>query len=281
MYITPTSAEPICEASRMRCASPPDRVSAERSSVQPDVVQETQARRDLAYDLFSDLGEAPGQMQLVEEGLGTGHAHLRDLRQAQTVDEHMPRSRIQTRAMALGAGLFGQIACELLAHRSRVGLAVATFEVGYYALEDAFLGAQSPIGGRGRQPDLLVAGAVEYHGTDLGREVLPGRLHIEPVMPRQTVQEAEVPCVAAIPAAHGPAGQAQLRVSYYPLGIEILAHPQAVAGGARAGGVVEREESGLEFAQCVAADRTGKARRERQGLAFRVVHPGDQGETLG
>ena len=30
-YITPVSPEPICEASRMRWASPPDRVSAERS----------------------------------------------------------------------------------------------------------------------------------------------------------------------------------------------------------------------------------------------------------
>jgi hypothetical protein len=31
-YITPVSPEPICDASRMRCDSPPDSVSAERSS---------------------------------------------------------------------------------------------------------------------------------------------------------------------------------------------------------------------------------------------------------
>ncbi len=30
--MTPVSPEPICEASRMRCASPPESVSAERSS---------------------------------------------------------------------------------------------------------------------------------------------------------------------------------------------------------------------------------------------------------
>ena len=29
-YITPVKPEPICEAKRMRCASPPDKVSALR-----------------------------------------------------------------------------------------------------------------------------------------------------------------------------------------------------------------------------------------------------------
>jgi hypothetical protein len=55
--------EPICDASRMRCASP---VSASRSGqrwvVEADVVQELEARHDLLDDLVGDRGLEPSSV---------------------------------------------------------------------------------------------------------------------------------------------------------------------------------------------------------------------------
>src|SRR5260364_422705 len=59
-YITPVSPDPICDASRMRCASPPDKVSALRSSdryPKPTLLERKGAQR---------FPESPAAQSLVE-----------------------------------------------------------------------------------------------------------------------------------------------------------------------------------------------------------------------
>ena len=80
----------------------------------------------------------------------------------------------------------------------------------------------------------------------------------EAVVVSQAGQHVEVIDIAPVPAANGAFRQAGLRVQYDPRGIEILLHPQAVAAGTGACGVVEREQSGLQLVNTVTAHGTGK-----------------------
>ncbi len=82
----------------------------------------------------------------------------------------------------------------------------------------------------------------------------------EAVVVSQAGQHVEVIDIAPVPAANGPFCQAGLRVQYDPRRIEILLHPQAVAAGTGAGGVVEREQSGLQLVNTVTAHGAGKTR---------------------
>ena len=62
MYSTPTSRDPICVASRMRCASPPDSDSAdaaEREVVEADVDEEAQALAHFLENRTRNLGIEP------------------------------------------------------------------------------------------------------------------------------------------------------------------------------------------------------------------------------
>ena len=67
MYSTPIRPEPICVASRIRWASPPDKRgggSAQRQVVEADVDQEAQPFADLLQDLAADGELAIGQRQV-------------------------------------------------------------------------------------------------------------------------------------------------------------------------------------------------------------------------
>ena len=86
-YSTPTRPEPIWVASRMRCASPPDRVPAaavQRQVVQADVDQEPQ----------------PG-VDLLEHPLGDHLLPVGRARCAPSSSAHSPTDRAQTSAMLL------------------------------------------------------------------------------------------------------------------------------------------------------------------------------------
>ena len=65
-YITPVRPEPIWLARRMRCASPPESESAERSKrkvVQAHVDEELQPVGDLPDDPVGDCGARAGQLR--------------------------------------------------------------------------------------------------------------------------------------------------------------------------------------------------------------------------
>ena len=138
-YITPTRPAPICEARRMRCASPPDRrvgLAFQGQVVEADIDQEAQPLADFLDDLGRDLAAPAGQLQRMEERQAVVDRHHRDLVQRAVGHEHVARGAVQARAAALGAGAFADVLRQLLAHRRRFGFAVAAFEV----RDDAFEG---------------------------------------------------------------------------------------------------------------------------------------------
>ena len=66
MYSTPTSAEPICVARRMRCASPPrqrGRGALQREIADADVVEEGEALADLLDDASADEALRVAELQ--------------------------------------------------------------------------------------------------------------------------------------------------------------------------------------------------------------------------
>jgi hypothetical protein len=89
--MTPVSPEPICDASRMRCDSPPESVSAERSRreiVETDVV-ENASRLTISDDPVGDRSLVAVEDHPFEVGGGGPQRHLRHLED---------RSRVVARA---------------------------------------------------------------------------------------------------------------------------------------------------------------------------------------
>ncbi len=96
----------------------------------------------------------------------------------------------------------------------------------------------------------------------------------------QRAEHLEVIDVAPVPAAHGALGQGQLGVDQ-ALGVKELLDPQAVAGRAGTGRVVEGKQLGFQLADRMAAMGAGEARGEDHLLARLVIHGRDQGDAVG
>ncbi len=179
--------------------------------------------------------------------------------------------------MTAGAGAVGDVARQLLTYHARFGFAVAPLHVGQYALEGVLAGHAAAAVVDVAEGDLVVAAAIEHDVLLVTGQVLPWRLEGEAVVLGDRLQLAEVVDTAPVPALDHAFGQGQLRVADQLVGVEHLLHAQAVAGGAGAGRVVEREHARFELGDGVAAHRAGEARREGDvlGLAIHEVHHGD------
>ena len=108
MYSTPVRPEPICVASRMRCASPPARVArgpVQRQIAQADVEQEAEARPDLLDDLPPDDLLPVGQVQRLEPAVRLLDAQGAQVADVDAAEQHGQRFRLQPLALADGAGL--------------------------------------------------------------------------------------------------------------------------------------------------------------------------------
>src|SRR6185312_8627781 len=103
----------------------------------------------------------------------------------------------------------------------------------------------------------------------------PRRLDVEAVVAGERLNELKVVRVAPIPSSHRTARQRQIRMQDHALRVEELLGAEAIAGGAGARGVVEREELRLERRDAVAADRAGMAAREDQLLPRGLLQEGE------
>ena len=261
--------------------------AVERQVVEADVDQELQPAGDLADDLVGHLGTLADQRQAVEEGLALGQRQVADLGDVALADQHEARLGAQPAAVAHRAGAGSAVFGELFAHGDRIGFLVAAFEVGNDALEGVLLEHRLAAVGEVAKGDLVAPRAVQDHVADGGRQLLERRFHVEVVVVGEAGEKLEVELVAAVPAAHGAGGQRQIRVHDDPLGIEKVHLAKAVAAGAGAHRVVEREQARLEFGQRKAADRAGELGREQvlgagihlhgDGAAFGVGEGGFEG----
>ena len=212
---------------------------------------------------------------------------MADLGDVALADQHEARLGAQPAAVAHRAGAGSAVFGELFAHGDRIGFLVAAFEVGNDALEGVLLEHRLAAVGEVTEGDLVAPRAVQDHVADGGRQLLERRFHVEVVVVGEAGEKLEVELVAAVPAAHGAGGQRQIRVHDDPLGIEKVHLAKAVAAGAGAHRVVEREQARLEFGQRKAADRAGELGREQvlgagihlhgDGAAFGVGEGGFEG----
>ena len=108
-YSTPIRLEPICVASRMRCASPPESVPAvavEREVVEPDIEHEREPGADLLEDLPRDrlLALVQRRVRRREHARTTSrrlaHVHRRHFDDVLLGHGDGQRLRLQPRALA-------------------------------------------------------------------------------------------------------------------------------------------------------------------------------------
>ncbi len=97
--------------------------------------------------------------------------------------KHGARGAVEPRAAAVGAGAGAEIPAELLAHRRRLGLAVAALEVRQDALEGVAPALRLAARVAVAELDRLVAAAVEQRVLHGLRQLGPGRLDVEVVVP--------------------------------------------------------------------------------------------------
>src|SRR5690606_3647984 len=129
-----------------------------------------------------------------------------------------------------------------------LGLPVAPFHVGQHAFE----GVPPQFGLAARiyvaEGEHIVAAAVEDYLLNLLWQLGERRVDVELVLLGQAGDELEVVGVAAVPAANGAGGQAELGLCDHSCRVEELAHAQTIATRACPFGVVERKQPWLEVA---------------------------------
>ncbi len=105
------------------------------------------------------------------------------------------------------------------------------------------------------------------------------RFRVEVIVFGQRADHLIIIGIAPIPAANRAAGKTDVGVMDNQLGIEMLAHAQAVATAACAFGIVEREDARFQFGQAVAAMRAGVALGKHQ--FGRVIDAGGDSDAVG
>ena len=162
-------------------------------------------------------------------------------------DAHVARLFAQARTLAFRADAGVEVFRQFLAHGGRIGLAVATLQIVDDALErmraQRWLAALVEVAER----NLFLAGAVQHHLLDILRQAFVRTLQVEVVMFGQAIQHLVIELVAPVPALDRAAAEREGRKGDNPPGIEETDIAQAVALGAGAHRVVEREQARLQF----------------------------------
>lgn len=249
--------------------------------VETHVHQEAEALDDLFEDLLGNLGALAGEVQPFEEGQRIADGVVGNGRQVAVLDEDVAGFFPQPATAAAGAGLVGDVFGELFTHRVGLGLPVAPLHVVQDPLERVL--AHHNIAAVVHVAELHVAapGATQDHLLHLGWQILPGRLQIEVVVLGQGFEHLEVVEAALVPTADGTTGQALARIVDHLVRIEVLLHPETVAGGAGAGRVIEGEDARLQLRDRVATLGAGEVGRESQGLPLLPVHGRHQDDAAG
>ncbi len=248
--------------------------------IQAHIDQEAEAFADFLDDLRGDFATPARQAQFAEELQRLVDRQHHQVRQRAVGHEHVASRLVQARAVAFRARLLADVLGQFFAHRRRLGFLVAAFEVGNDALEAVLaLGAATGFGEVG-EGDRFVAAAVQHGLLHLGRQRVPRRVDVEPVVLGQRGDQLEVIGVATIPAAHRTGGQRQFGMHHHARGVEELGHAQAIAAGAGAHRCVEREQARFQLRQRVIADRAGILGGEQRRRGSGVVQALHRGHAV-
>ena len=132
-------ANALCFAARQGvCAA------VEAQIVQAHIVQELQARANLAHHFVGNFGLGALQFQSLKVGLGFTQSDMVDFingaRLWALTNPNMACFAPQTRAFAIGASVVTAHACKVFAHHAGVGFFVAPCEVGNDPFKGVFFG---------------------------------------------------------------------------------------------------------------------------------------------
>src|ERR1700676_3266139 len=185
----------------------------------------------------------------------------------------LTRRACEARAVALGARLRVQVLGQLLADHDRVGLAIASLEIGNDAFESVLASNGLAAIGEILKRDLLLFAAVKDHLLDALGELVERLLQLESVVLGETLQHLKIELVAAVPAPDRAGRERQLRKGDDTLGVEETDRAKTVAARASPHRIVEREQSRLELLQRVAADRAGELGRIQMLYPGIPLHP--------
>ena len=233
--------------------------------VQADIVQEFQARGNLAHHLVGDLGLGALQRELLEIALRLAQSGVADFVDGALVlafaDQHMTRFLAQAGAVAARAGLHAAVACQILAHHAGIGVAVAPLHVGQNAFEGmAFfdrLALARAAFHHVAKGDLVLARAVQHHITHRLRQLLERGFHIHTVVLADAFQQRKIVAIAPVPALDGAAGQAERGKGHYAVGVEHIHAADTIARRAGTHRRVEGKQARFQFGNAVAAYRAG------------------------
>ena len=232
--------------------------SIEGEIVEPHVDEEIEPLGDLVHEPSRNLAPVPVKGRRLEETAQIDDRQAFEPGKIVPRHEHRAGVEIEPRTAAFGARPRAHVAGQLLAHVRRLRLPVTALHVRNDALERSH-GSVAP-----SVPDLdgLAAAAVKHRVADVRRQLVEGKIELEPVVRGEGPEEPEVIGVAPVPAAHRSARQAELGAGHDALRIEIGLPAKAVARGARARRAVEGEQPRLKIRKRVAAFRAGEAGRE-------------------
>ena len=247
----------------------------ERQVVEPDVVQELQARDDFLDDLVGNLRALSREDQRRKEGVRFLQRQVRHLEDRPLAirgsDPYVARLALQSRTRAFRTRLVVQVLRELLAHHHRIGLPIASLEIRNDPFERMLAHRSSAALVDVRERDLLSAAAVQNRLLNIFGQLLERLVEIEPIVLRQALQHREVELVSTVPALDRAAAETHVWKRDDALRIEILDDTEPVTLGTRTHRIVEREEPWLELLQRVIADGAGELRREEIFAAGRRV----------
>ena len=271
-YSTPTSREPICVASRMRCASPPESVCAravQREIVEADVDEKAQTLAHFLQDRPGDLDvetiltALAAKRNRVEEGERFRDRQIDHRADVAAVDRDGERLGLETLTMTLRTGYGEHVRLELHAHHVGVALFVPALDVGDDPLPRA-------VGGLLLLRARIAAVAVQQHVAHALRQLTPRGVEVELELPCQRGQH-DLAQVAGwlTPRQHHSLEDGDAWIAEHQLFAHATPRAEPTARGARAEGRVEREVPRLELRHRDATGRTTVLLGE--GLETRVV----------
>ena len=234
------------------------RLAPEGQVAEAHVHEEAQPPAHLVQELLGG-GVLPGHAPLAEDALRLGHRQRLDLGERAPGEPEEPRLGLEARAAAVGARPVAAVAREEDAHVHPVG-------AGLEPLEEARDAVPLPL------PVLLAARlAVPQEALRLGGEIRVRHVRGQARAPAEALQVVLAVAVEArLERLDAALVDRLARVGDHQVGLDGHRPAEALAGLARAHGVVEREEGGRRVGVGQVAGRAveGLAEPAREGLSL-------------
>jgi hypothetical protein len=255
--------------------------AVQRQVVQAHVDQERQALADLAQDPFGHQAVAAREVEAHHEVGAVLDGHARDVDDGLAAHLHVAGLHPQPAALALLAGRLGHVPVELVVDGLEVlvgGAALlapaplvlveAALQVGQHPLELFLERVLAPVLVED-ELHLLGPRALQDQLAVFVRQLLPGGGQVDLEVGGHRLQHLlEEAGVAPFPGLDHPVAQRQIPVGDDEVGVEEHARPDAVAGRAGPGRVVEREQTRGDLREGGAAGGAGELLGEQDVVAL-------------